>query len=180
MEATLTLTEVQVFTAMEGFLTAILPNGTPVLRGQDNRVPEPDDANFVLMTPLFRERIETNVDTYADATSPVGNPSGTRSSLAPTKLTIQLDFHGPASGDNAQIASTLLRDEFACVAFAAAQPSVQPLYASDPRQIPFTDGEQQYEFRWIVEAALQINPVVITQQAFAGTLTPTFIPVPAP
>ena len=53
-------------TALRAFLLAILPAGVEVAEGQDNRVAEPGVPNFVLMTPILRPRIGTNVDTYAD------------------------------------------------------------------------------------------------------------------
>ena len=37
--------------------------------------------------------------------------------LQPIKLTIQLDIHGPNSGDNVQTVSTLFRDDYACLWF---------------------------------------------------------------
>lgn len=44
-----------------------LSNGVEVILGQTNRVPEPKVADFVVMTPTRRGRIETNVDEYTDA-----------------------------------------------------------------------------------------------------------------
>jgi hypothetical protein len=66
MSITLSLTEVQIFTALRSFLLSVLPTGIEVVKAQDNRVPEPAGTNFVTMTPILRERLETNVDTYAD------------------------------------------------------------------------------------------------------------------
>lgn len=56
----------EIFTALRSFLLGVLPSGVDVIRGQANRVPEPSGADFVIMTPLRQERIETNVDSYAD------------------------------------------------------------------------------------------------------------------
>jgi hypothetical protein len=56
----------QIFTALRTFLLGVLPAGVDVLQAQANRVPEPAGADFVLMTPLRRERLETNVDSSAD------------------------------------------------------------------------------------------------------------------
>lgn len=75
MSITLSLSEVQIFTALRSFLLAILPAGIEVVKAQDNRVPEPAGTNFVTMTPILRERLETNVDTYSD-TAFVGSISG--------------------------------------------------------------------------------------------------------
>jgi hypothetical protein len=59
-------TQAQIQTALRSFLLSILPTGVDIIAAQVNRVPEPQNADFVLMTTLRRERIETNIDTYAD------------------------------------------------------------------------------------------------------------------
>jgi hypothetical protein len=47
---------------------------------------------------------------------------------------------------------------------------VAPLHADDPRQMPFINDQSQYEWRWIIEACLQANQVVISPQQFADAL----------
>lgn len=228
MSIALSITESQTLTALRSFLIAVLPSGTEVVKAQDNRVPEPQGANFVTMTPLFRERIETNVDTYADTaftgsiagttltvtamslgTIAVGaqllgnnlaantvvmalgtgsggigtytvSPSqtvasqvmaaGVQTLLQPTKVTVQLDVHGPVSADNAQIITTLFRDQYAVDQFATSGYDVTPLYHSEPRQVPFLNGEQQIEERWVVDAVMQANPALTVPQQFAAQL----------
>lgn len=228
MSVTLSLTESQTFTALRLFLLSIMPAGMEVVKSQDNRVPEPVGPDFITMTPLFRERLETNVDTYSDTaftgsisgntltvtdvslgaikvgaqllgnnlaantavtafgsgTGGVGTytvtpsqtvasqvmASGTQMLLQPTKVTIQLDVHGPNSGDNAQIISTTWRDEYAVDQFATSGFDVTPLYASDPHQVPFMNGEQQFENRWVVDLVMQANPIVTATQQFADQL----------
>ena len=59
-----TQSDVQV--ALRTFLLGILPSDIEVISGMDNRVPEPMMGDFVVMTPIRRERIETNVDTFND------------------------------------------------------------------------------------------------------------------
>lgn len=88
--------------------------------------------------------------------------------LQPTEVIIQLDVHGSSSDDNVQIISTLFRDTYGVDAIQAINPDVTPLYTSDPRQIPFTNAEQQIETRWVVEAHLQVNQSIIVPQQFAG------------
>lgn len=57
----------QILTQMRAFLLAVLPDGVDVIAGQPNRVPEPKDTKFVIMSPPRFERIETNIDEYLDA-----------------------------------------------------------------------------------------------------------------
>ncbi|MES2866501.1 MAG: hypothetical protein V4703_07035, partial [Actinomycetota bacterium] len=88
MVATVSLTETGVLTALRALLLAVLPAAVEVVRGQQNRVTEPDADDFVVMTPILRERIATNVDGYADAPG-----AGVRASLQATRVTVQLDLH---------------------------------------------------------------------------------------
>lgn len=179
MSATLSLTETQTITALGNVLTAILPAGFPIIRGEINRVAEPSAADFLVMVPILRERLATNTDTYTD--EPTADPPvGTRNSLVPTKVTIQLDIHGPSSADNAEMIAALMRDEYATIAFAATGLPIQPLYAEDPRQTPFENAEQQTEFRWTVDIVLQANPVIGTPQDFADVVKITPIEADQP
>jgi hypothetical protein len=105
--------------------------------------------------------------------------AGVVETLQPTQLTVQLDVHGPASGDNAQIIATLFRDPIACQAFRASGFPTQPLYASDPAQRPFQNAQDQIEYRWGVDAVIQVNPAVSTLQQFAASLAATLVSVDA-
>jgi hypothetical protein len=62
---TLVPNQSQYQTVLRSFLLSILP-GVEVFEGQANRVPEPATQDFVVFTATSRDRIETNVDTYAD------------------------------------------------------------------------------------------------------------------
>jgi hypothetical protein len=231
------LTETQIFTALQAFLLNILPAGIEVVRGQDNRVAEPVGSDFVVMTPLLRERLSTNVNSYVDAvftgsisgttltitavqqgvlalgnqifgvgivagTMIISQTSGTpggigvyvvsnaqtigsetiaagiMQSLMPIKFTAQIDVHGPASADNAQIISTLYRDDYAVQQFASSGFDVVPLYMGEPRQIPYLNGEQQIEERWSIDTVMQCNPIVTTPQDFAAALSVVLNEVP--
>lgn len=174
MAASLSLSESQCLTALRGFLTGVLASGVEVVRGQDNRVPEPLSGDYVVMTPILRERLETNTTTYSDTPQ-----TETRLDLMPTRYTVQLDVHGPSASDNSQVIATLFRSEYATTAFAAAGFDVTPLYTSDPRQMAFINGEQQYEDRWSIDAVMQVNPIVTTTQQFADVLDVGIIEVDA-
>ena len=169
----LSLTETAIFTALRSFLLAILPTGIEVVRGLDNRVAEPECVNFVTMTPIMRERIAMNTTTYVDGAFLTPPVAGTRTDLQPVKVTIQLDVHGPSSADNTQIITTLFRSGYAAQFFAGLAVNVWPLYASEPRQMPFMNGEQQAEERWTMDAVVQANATVTTPQDFAAQLVVT-------
>lgn len=98
---------------------------------------------------------------------------GTLAALQPTDLTVQCDVHGPNANDNAQIISTLFRDDYACEFFAGLDPpldEIAPLFADDPRQVPFVNDQNQYEWRVIVEVRLQVNQTATVGQQFAAAL----------
>ncbi len=154
-------TQSNLLAALKSFLVAVLPvngpDGKPldIIAAQQNRIPEPRGASFVVMTPTRMERIETNVDSVADA-----NFTG---SFAGTTMTISaVDPRFP----------TRLRDGFGVEPFANQSPNygVVPLYADDARQLPFTNDQQQVETRWVVDALLQANVVVSVPQQFADTV----------
>lgn len=226
MSPTISPTQSQEFEALRTFLLSILPDGVQVFQAQINRVSEPSVSDFVVMTPLRRPRLSTNVDMSADvkfigsmdgnllnvtsvafgtvltgsqvlgigvaANTRIGvqlngtsggvgqyklSPSQTLSNqilssgqlsiMQPTQWEVQLDVHGPDSADNAQIISTLFRDGYATENFSDL---VSPLYADDPQQIPFINGEDQYENRWVINAVMQVNPVVAVPQQYADTI----------
>jgi len=230
MSASLDILDTNIFTALRSFLLSVLPADTSVIKGQGNRVSEPEGADFVVMTPMFKDRLAFNIDNLVEAlftgsitgtvltisavsagalvvgssiygphiaantfitalgtgTGGVGTytvnnsqtaasesiQAGTNTAQQFTKVTIQLDVHGPNSADNAQIITTLFWDNYAVLLFAQSGFDMAPLYTSDPRQIPFINGEQQYEDRYIIEVVLEANPIVTTPQQFAVALGP--------
>lgn len=104
---------------------------------------------------------------------------GTQANMMATELTIQVDVHGlpgGQAGDNAQRIATLMQSQFGVSAFIDTGYDIAPLYAVDPRMIPFENDQRQTEERWVVDVALQINPMVTTTQQFADALEPTTIP----
>jgi len=58
--------ETYLMAALRLFILQVLPDRVDVIRGQINRVPEPLRDDFIVLTPLFRERLSTNYDTYID------------------------------------------------------------------------------------------------------------------
>jgi hypothetical protein len=54
---------------------------------------------------------------------------------------------------------------------------VAPLYADEGHQMPFLNGEQQVEERWVVDCAMHCNPVVGVPQQFFTAATIGIKPV---
>jgi len=144
--------------------------------------------------PLFGTGVAANSTVVAQLTGPPGG-AGTYT-VAPSQtlagpvllasgqevleqsmeLTVQLDVHGPASGDNAKVITTALRSEYGVDQFPAG---VVPLYTADPRQVPFLNDQKQYETRWVIDAYLQIKPTIAVPQQYADQVTPAVISVDA-
>jgi hypothetical protein len=97
--------------------------------------------------------------------------AGAKSMTESVEAVIQLDVHGPNSADFASIIQTVFRSSTATEAFKALNPAIAPLFADDPRQMPFNSGgEQQYQDRYIIEVHLQVNQSVVVDQQFADQL----------
>lgn len=175
-QPTISQTESQCLQALGQFLVAVLPTGTTVVTGQDNRVPAPQATNYAVMTPITRQRLATNLTTYSD-----GFPSGPqiRQEAQSTDVGIQVDIFGPQSADNAQLVSTLFRSDWGVDQFGAMVLGVTPLYTSDPRQLKFTNEGHQVEQRWMVDCELQVDPIVTVSQDFADELAVGLINVDA-
>lgn len=166
-QPTLSLTESQTLQALGQFLVAVLPVGTEVVAGQDNRVASPQAANYAVMTPILRTRLATNLTTYSDGFP--SNPT-TRQDAQATQVTVQVDVFGPLSADNAHLIQALLRSDWGVDQFATSAFDVTPLYTSEPRQMKFTDESHQVQQRWSLDAVLQCNPIVTVPQDFADQL----------
>jgi hypothetical protein len=163
--ATVTPSESSAMRDLRLLILSMLPDVT-VIRGLINRVPEPSEADFIVIWPLRRTRLATNVDSYQDDVT-----LSVKFLDASTQLDVQCDVHGPRSGECAQIVSTMLRDDYACQFFERAGSDTRPLYASDPVQALFFNAENQGEERWRIELSLQIAQVVQAPQEFFDELT---------
>jgi len=105
--------------------------------------------------------------------------AGLRAMDQATEIIVQIDVHGPGSPENAQVLTTVLRDESAVQWFSDNMPGVAPLYADDAKQIPFITAEQQFEERWIVEAHFEAHITVSILQEFADQIVVTPLSVDA-
>lgn len=120
------------------------------------------------------------------ASMTVGSETMSAGSLQETTtyfLTIQLDFHSAdyTAAQWAQTFATLFRSTYATTFFSglpAPQNTISPLYATDATQRPFLNAEQQYEWRWVVDAKLQIDQTVTVPQTYADSAQVVLFEVP--
>lgn len=210
-----------------------MSTGVAIIAGQGNRVPEPANPYFAVLTPMRVDRFATNVDTNDDVKlvgsiagtvltvtevligeivpgstlfgtgvaagteilsqingSPGGDgiynvtPSQTAASATMSagsqtltqsaEWTVQIDFHADSNlaGDFAMIVSTALRDEYGVDFFAGLAPplnGVVPLYADDPKQVPFINDSNQYEWRFSLDACLQVYQSIAVPRLYADS-----------
>jgi hypothetical protein len=157
-------TDMTVDTMLLGYIQAghtllgvdVLPNSTVV----DQQSGIVGGTGVYTITPtqtVARAKMATGIGTY----------------MQPTDVTVQLDVHSASlktASNMAQIISTLFRDPYAIQVFQRTSFDVVPLYADDPKQIPFINEAQQYESKYVVEACMQANQTVQLYQEFADQL----------
>jgi len=142
-------------------LIAVNPDGTGTYRISPSQTPTVDSGAIGFF----------QIGSSQIAVGEEGLAGGVTKVTQNTKLMIQLDVHGPMSADNAQIISTLLRDEYGVSLFDPDNSGVCPLFADDPKQMPYSNEQQQVENRWVIEVALQVNPTVVIPQQYADVLS---------
>lgn len=160
--------EASVFAALRKFLLELAP-GVEVIRANVNRVPMPKGA-FTLLTILRKERISTLHRTYTDTET-----EGTQNNRQPYQYVMQIDFFGSDAGDRAAVFTALWHD---FTAFDNMPGNIKPLYCNDPVMMPITDAEREYQERWMVEARIEVNPVIRVPMEFFKTWDLELIPVP--
>lgn len=235
-------TEDDIITALRGFLIAVAPADVDAFQGEENRVPEPSAKTFMVMWPIMRPRLATNIDSYIDTafmasaagttltvtsiligtivpgatllgtgvtagttilsqlsgtTGGIGTyllstaqtlssrklASGQFAAMQETEIVMQVDVHAPdlnLGGNLASTVATLFRDAYAVDVIGGINPLIAPLFASDPRQMPFVNGEQQVEVKWTLDLHMQANQTVSgIPQAFFDAVDLTLIDVEA-
>lgn len=165
--STIDIGESDILTALRSFILGEI--SCEVIKGLGNGVPTPL-GGYIAITPLFSNRLSTNVDTYEDNVT-----TGFKNSLQPKQYAVQIDCYGASSGDWATALSNLFCDDYAYELFPA---NIKPLYADDPKMMPIVDGEQNFVERWTFAVNLQYNPTTQTPMQFAdGSPTLNIYPV---
>ena len=108
--------------------------------------------------------------------------SGSAILTQPIDFSLQIDIHSSSltfAADMARAVTTAFRDINASTWFIDNYGGpITPLYADDPRQVPFINDQNQFESRWVITAHLQVNVSVFVPQQFADQLSiETFPPV---
>lgn len=158
------VTESQLDEAIRSFIIGVMPMGVTVIKGQQNRLPQPL-KDFVIFTSRTRRRISTEQVEWF----PGGEVVDDLRRTGGFEVIMQVDVYGPKAAENAQVIASLFRSSYACDRFKALVPSgaVQPLHSSDPQQMPLINAEEQYEQRWTMDAHMQANIYIEMDQETA-------------
>lgn len=127
-------------------------------------------------TGLSGTYIVDPTQTFASGTLSAGGKLIRQNSV----FTVQLDFHSldtTTAVDMAQTISSAFRDSYGVTFFNAINPAITPLFADDPRFIPFQNENQQYEQRWMVEANLQVNQTILVPAQYADVASVVLVSV---
>jgi len=162
MSAPISITEDALVDGIGQFIQGIVGTGVEIVRGQQNRVASPT-GHHVYINPLRGVGLALPSVEYDDAPG-----AGTMSLRRPTEWTAQLDFYGESAQNLALAVAIAWRSSYACDALRPH--SAQPLFCTEPRQLPFISGESQYIERWTFDAVLQFNPKISLPQQFADRL----------
>lgn len=184
----LDITDNEIYNGLVGFIKLVVPAGTPILRGQQNRVPMPN-TDFVLLTTLGApRRIGTNLELTepagwqadsqipADSNTPAdsgGSAGFTQYVTADFEYRVQADFYS-ALAESWSMAAELLW--YGKPGWYQMPAGMKPLYSEDRRQLPLVGGEQQWIQRWTMTLVLDYQPTW-TQTTEAATVA-TVIPEP--
>jgi hypothetical protein len=169
----ISITDEQVFLALWDWLTAILPGDVSVVRGDENRVSNPQ-IPFIMMHRISAMRLTTNETGYTDDVDTDEHIETTEDQV---DFSMQLDVCGKSAGDQARLIALLFRSDYACRFFEPY--SIQPLYLDDPKHMPVVNGEEQYEQRWMTTLHLQFNPSVNVPAEFMDSASVVLVDVDA-
>lgn len=105
--------------------------------------------------------------------------AGVKQLMESSDVMLQIDVHGPTAWDNAQTIANVFRDATGVnlfnleweALFANTDYLLQPLWCEDPRQLPFTNSQDQVEDRWTIIVHIQAKQTLTLPQQFADTVT---------
>ena len=155
------ITDQDIMKAVRAYLISqVVPAGAEVVDDSTDRVAMPNPP-YVVMNHLTKPRLSTNVDSISSTT--IGTITTTKAQvIQSTRYGMQLDMVGVDSSDGADWAQVLTTTWFSGIAEEFLQSyGIGPLFNDDPRYAPWSNGENQWEHRWIVNIYLQVNPALI-------------------
>lgn len=165
----LDITDDAVYTALTGFLQLCIPQGTPIQRGQQNRVPMPNVPCVIMTTIGAPRRIGTNQETTEAIVVDGELQSFEAEVQADFEYSIQTDFYSPDAESWATAAELLWRGK---IGWAFMPKGMKPLYSEGRQQLPIVAAENQWINRWTMTLVLDYQPTfsLPTQAATVATV----------
>lgn len=99
--------------------------------------------------------------------------AGTETLVQTADVVMQIDAHGPGAMNNANLIATIFRDDRAGILLEGT--GLSPLYADDPKQMPFITEGQQYENRYTLDIHMQADLSLTLSQEFASEAEVTLV-----
>lgn len=164
--------ESAMFAALRCALMQYLPAGVDMIRGQVNRVPEPTGPDFLVFWPVARTSLSTPVQETHDGYYDDPPTPGITTLWQPAEVRVQIDVHGPASGDIVTTLAALSRSPLLADTMAAITEDVAVLYGDEARQNPFENAESQIEWMWSIDFHVEVNATITFKQDFFDTVDP--------
>lgn len=164
----LDINDTAVYTAVKAFAGLIVPANTPVLRGQQNRIPMPSVPCVILTTLGAPNRIGTNTENTEAVLSNGVITGFTAAVTADFEYRVQADFYSPDAETWAMSAEMLWRGT---IGFTAMPAGMKPLYSEDRRQAPIIAAENQWIQRWVLTLVLDYQPTWTQPTEAATSLT---------
>lgn len=157
----------ELITELRQFILDTLPDATPVqvVRDTQNFAALPKDA--ITIAFLFDSEMDYS-STYYD---PAEELAAVHNSV---EARVQLSFYGEAAPKRSRIIAQLWRNFYACDRLQLCK----PLYVQSRQRQPYINESNQYENRYILDLALQYNPVVTHTQDFAESAEIDIQPIP--
>lgn len=157
----------EIITELRQFILATLPDATPaqVIRDTQNYAALPYNAITIAM--LFDSELDYS-STYYDADAELAAVHNS------VEARVQFSFYGKEAPKRSRIIAQLWRNSYAYDRLTKCK----PLYVQSRQRQPYINDSNQYEDRYILDLALQYNPVVTHAETdFADSAEITINPV---
>lgn len=150
------VTSSQVVKSICGFISQITDN--PVIISQVNRVPD-IVKDHVVVTLLREEPLGYVIEKMST--------DGTTTYTTNSNLTVQVDCYSVSdSATTARNIARMVKTNFACDYFKSRGFEIQPISASNVRNLAFINDAEQYEQRHMFEMTVNYNPSVTFEQDY--------------
>lgn len=158
MSGTLGVTEDSVFATVWDLLAALFGAtiAQSIFKGAPNAAATPT-GSYVVLSPGVRVHTSQGVREYDSVAQTITVHSN-------RTYYYQCDCYGPAAPDYAEQIATAWGSMWAAAQTVAASAPFQVLYAEDPVQLNFVNGENMYEQRYMTKLYLQVNQSVTLPQ----------------